>query len=145
VGVFVIVLSGASKGVKKRVGSRLRIGKAPDNDLVLHDATVSRHHCEIVRDPSGTLVVRDLGSRNGTRVGGARVREAEIGTGITLAIGGVDVSLQPSVEPLEVLPSDHDRFGEALGRSLTMRRVPSPPWAANLGYSPTGKVRTTRE
>jgi len=147
VGLVVVVLTGASKGVKKRLPAKLRVGKSPDNDLVLHDATVSRHHCEIERAPRGAVIVRDLGSRNGLRVGSAKVREAEIKVGTTLTIGGVDVVLQPAVESLDVLPSDHDRFGDALGASLAMRRVfgaleyiaPSDATVLLMGESGTGK------
>jgi DNA-binding NtrC family response regulator len=123
IGVVVVVLSGTSRAMTKRVGARLRIGKAPDNDLVLHDATVSRHHCEIFRRADGVLMVQDAGSRNGTRVGGARVREAELNVGTTLSVGGVDLVLKPSVEALEVLPSVHDHFGDVIGRSLAMRTL----------------------
>ena len=63
------------KGTSKVVGGRLTIGKAADNDLVLSDDTVSRHHCEIVRAPDG-LHVRDLESTNGTKIDGTRIREA---------------------------------------------------------------------
>lgn len=43
----------------------LLVGRAPDNDLVLTDARVSGHHVVIHWDDVG-LVIRDLGSRNGT-------------------------------------------------------------------------------
>ena len=147
IGMVVVVLSGVSKGVRKRVASRLTVGRAPDNDLVLHDGTVSRHHCEIVRTHEGKLVIRDLGSENGTRVANARVREAEIASGTTLSVGGVDVVIRPSVERIDVLPSDNDRFGDAIGKSLAMRRVfglleyvaQSDATILLLGESGTGK------
>ncbi len=47
VGIQVVVMSGNAKGTSRRIGERLRIGKAADNDLVLADDTVSRHHCEL--------------------------------------------------------------------------------------------------
>jgi hypothetical protein len=63
--LIVVVVSGQARGQRTRLGERLRIGKAPDNDLVLPDDTVSRHHCELERATSG-IVVRDLGSTNHT-------------------------------------------------------------------------------
>ena len=74
-GVIAIVLSGGAKGTTRPLRETLRIGKAPDNDLVLPDDTVSRHHCELVRSKGG-IHVKDLGSTNGTRVQGARITEA---------------------------------------------------------------------
>ena len=53
----------------------MKIGKAPDNDLVLPDDTVSRYHLTIARVREG-LEVKDLGSTNGVRIGGAKIKEA---------------------------------------------------------------------
>src|SRR5688572_13716857 len=50
-------------------GSGLTIGRAADNDLVVADSRVSRHHARIV-GRRGTLVYADLGSTNGSRVNG---------------------------------------------------------------------------
>ena len=52
--------------------TELTIGAAPKNHLVLHDSTVSRHHCVITVTGRGFLL-RDLGSRNGTLVNGVLV------------------------------------------------------------------------
>jgi DNA-binding NtrC family response regulator len=122
VGIQIIVLSGSSKGTTQRIGERLRIGKAPDNDLVLADDTVSRHHCELTRASDG-IHVRDLGSTNGTRVQGARVTEAVVQPGVVLKVGEVEMALRPSVRSVEVLPSDKTWFGAAIGQSLAMRTI----------------------
>ncbi len=45
----------------------ITVGRAPDNDLVVEDASVSGHHAEIAKI-EGRWVVRDLGSLNGTYV-----------------------------------------------------------------------------
>ena len=42
-----LVVSGQARGSRAQIRGLLRIGKAPDNDLVLPDASVSRYHCEI--------------------------------------------------------------------------------------------------
>jgi transcriptional regulator with GAF, ATPase, and Fis domain len=65
-----------------------RIGKSPDNDLVLLDETVSRDHCEIVRDDKGYLL-RDLGSTNGTLLDGAEIREGYLRAGVVIRVGRV--------------------------------------------------------
>src|ERR1700682_669398 len=101
-GLAAIVLTGSHKGTSKVVGGRLTIGKAPDNDLVLTDDTVSRHHCEIVRAPDG-LHVRDLESTNGTKVDGTRVREATIQPGSVLRVGEVEISVRASSHQTEAL------------------------------------------
>src|SRR4051794_22092528 len=71
-----VVLSGEQRGHERVIDADVfRIGKSPDNDLVLTDDTVSRSHCEILRDERGFLV-RDLESTNGTLLEGAEIREA---------------------------------------------------------------------
>jgi transcriptional regulator with GAF, ATPase, and Fis domain len=121
-GITAVVLSGSAKGTSRAIRDVLRIGKAPDNDLMLPDDTVSRHHCELYRARDG-IRVRDLGSTNGTKVHGARVTEAVVTPGSVLKVGEVEILLRASVRSTEVLPSEKTRFGEALGRSLAMRTI----------------------
>jgi hypothetical protein len=65
----------------------LTIGRAKDCDCVLTDPTVSRHHAELRRDGERWLL-RDLGSRNGTRVNGMRVlAPTEVHPGDRIALG----------------------------------------------------------
>lgn len=45
------------------------IGRAPDNDIILDDQRISRHHMQIHQEPSG-IFVTDLGSANGVQVNG---------------------------------------------------------------------------
>jgi ABC-type multidrug transport system ATPase subunit len=65
----------------------LRIGRIPDNDVVLPDLDVSRHHAELRKSPSGTYEIVDLGSHNGTFVNGRRVSSAVIGEDDIVSIG----------------------------------------------------------
>jgi pSer/pThr/pTyr-binding forkhead associated (FHA) protein len=56
----------------------LRIGRTPDNDLVLSDLSVSRHHAELRKSSSGKFEIVDLGRNNGTFVNGQRVTSATL-------------------------------------------------------------------
>jgi 8-oxo-dGTP diphosphatase len=52
----------------------IRIGRTPDNDVVLaHDLGVTRHHAELRKSSAGSYEIIDLGSHNGTFVNGTRV------------------------------------------------------------------------
>jgi hypothetical protein len=74
-------------------GGRLRVGRALDNDLVLPDDRVSRHHGQIsVR--FGTLVYADLGSTNGSFVNGVRVSEIALGPSDVLQLGGSALTVE---------------------------------------------------
>ena len=62
------------------------LGRNSDADVRLDDSWVSRVHCEI-SEISGTLLVRDLDSRNGTLVNGQYVKEAHLLPGDRLTVG----------------------------------------------------------
>ncbi|MEU6625591.1 FHA domain-containing protein [Streptomyces litmocidini] len=52
------------------LGRVMRIGRALENELVVSDLQVSRHHAEFHATPDGRFEIRDLGSHNGTYVNG---------------------------------------------------------------------------
>jgi pSer/pThr/pTyr-binding forkhead associated (FHA) protein len=62
------------------------LGRNPDADVRLDDRWISRVHCEI-SEINGTLVVRDLDSRNGTLVNGESIKEAHLLPGDRLTVG----------------------------------------------------------
>ncbi|MFS8477646.1 MAG: FHA domain-containing protein [Micromonosporaceae bacterium] len=68
------------------IATRLRIGRDPDNDVILDDLLVSKHHAE-VRHVNGTYLVVDLGSRNGTFHNGRQVPRALLAPGDMISIG----------------------------------------------------------
>ena len=64
----------------------LRIGRGPDNDIVVSDLSVSRHHAELRRTASGYQIV-DLDSHNGTFVNGQQIGSAPLTEGDIVGIG----------------------------------------------------------
>lgn len=52
----------------------LTIGKLPENQIVINNPMVSRHHAKIVMDKAGHFEIVDLNSKNGTFVNGRKVR-----------------------------------------------------------------------
>ncbi|WP_326671680.1 FHA domain-containing protein [Streptomyces canus] len=65
----------------------VRIGRADDNDLVIDDLVVSRHHAELRALPDDSYEIADLGSHNGTYLNGRPVTGAAIGPGDIVGIG----------------------------------------------------------
>lgn len=63
------------------------IGRSIDNEVILTDIAVSRKHLKVIRDPNGALRLNDLGSGNGTKLNGAKVREAILKQGDRIEIG----------------------------------------------------------
>jgi transcriptional regulator with GAF, ATPase, and Fis domain len=144
--VVVVVLSGSQRGRQVFLRERMRVGKAPDNDLVLEDDTVSRHHCELERREHGVLV-RDLGSTNHTRVGRTAIQEAVVEAGATIKVGGVELGVRVEPRRAQLLPSESRHFGEAIGHSIALRTIfgmleriaPTDAAVLLLGETGTGK------
>jgi len=69
-----VVSTGSLTGRTLEVERRLVVGRDEGCELVLEDdEKVSRRHCAFSPNPDGTLTVEDLGSSNGTFVGGERI------------------------------------------------------------------------
>src|SRR5881409_3882479 len=64
------------------------VGRKEECDLRLDHKSVSKMHCVIVKT-DGLLLLRDLGSTNGTRVNGQRVRRAALLPNDTLAVANL--------------------------------------------------------
>lgn len=77
-------------------GAPMRIGRAPECELVLKDSRVSRRHARL-QARGGMLVLTDLGSTNGTRVNGHRVTEVVLGQGDRIEIGETSIVVDASV------------------------------------------------
>jgi transcriptional regulator with AAA-type ATPase domain len=103
-------------------GETCRIGAHATNDVVIQDPAVSRFHCRLLLE-SGGWRVRDWSSLNGTRLGGIRIRDADLPADATLAIGDSIIRIQP-VAPVEqeVVPTV-PVFGLIAGTSLPMRKL----------------------
>ena len=122
VALKLVVLDGPDAGAEVPIGGPSEIGADPSCALVLTDPAVSRHHAR-VRIGNGNVVVTDLESRNGTFIGEARIREAEVPIGSVLRIGKSVVAVQLRWRIREVPPSTARAFGDLYGESLAMREI----------------------
>jgi len=121
--VELVVVEGKDRGKRITVrGSSARIGTAAGSDLGLTDPTVSRVHCEI-RVRTGTITLKDQGSTNGTYVGGARIRDADVPAGTVLRVGATSIRVEVGDAPSFVEVSPRSSFGELVGASLPMRQL----------------------
>lgn len=70
------------------------VGRADQNTLVLRHETVSSHHCEVLFN-GPEIIVRDLDSRNGTFVDGARVKgQQQVKSGQRIRFGEIEARLE---------------------------------------------------
>ena len=100
----------------------IHIGSNKTADIVLTDPTVSRRHAEIRRGRDGILL-RDLGSMNGTFVGHVRAKEVYLGADTLFRVGRTEMSFTPADEVIDVEPSQADHFESLVGNSVAMREV----------------------
>lgn len=83
-----VVVGGDAKAAEINLKLPAIIGRGRNASLTLAHPLVSRQHCEIV-EHEGRLLVRDLGSLNGTFVGNERITESILGPGELLTVGTV--------------------------------------------------------
>ncbi len=100
----------------------LVIGAGSPSSVVVRDETVSGRHCAL-RVVDGAVVIEDLGSRNGTFVGGARVHEARGHAGAAIAIGRSMLVLGRADEGEGEAPPGGEPLQGIAGSSLAMRRL----------------------
>jgi pSer/pThr/pTyr-binding forkhead associated (FHA) protein len=94
------------------VGDVVAIGRAPSNDVVIDDPTVSAEHALLTKSPTGYRL-KDLSSTNGTQINGISVTDAELKDGAEVRFGYVTGIFQDATEksdPTRELarPSEHD-------------------------------------
>ncbi|MDC3961470.1 sigma 54-interacting transcriptional regulator [Polyangium jinanense] len=124
----------------------LVVGTSAECDLVVSDPRVSRRHCELRLTRKG-VVLRDLGSKNGTLIGDLAVMEVLLPLGTVVTLAGSRLSTHLAGAPSIVSLSTSTRFGEAIGESLPMRALfaaleraaASSETVLLLGESGTGK------
>jgi len=97
------------------------VGRDAAVQIPLEDEEVSAIHCELRAVDHGVLV-RDLGSTNGTFVGSVRVKEVEITSPTEILVGKTRIVVEPTAKQrVDVGFVDH--FGPIVGGSPKMRRV----------------------
>lgn len=74
---------------------QVRVGRHTDNDLVLSDSSVSRKHAIFILN-NDTILVRDLGSKNGISINGQPVTQGLLRDGEILSVGEVILKLSVS-------------------------------------------------
>jgi len=82
---------------------RTLIGRRNDCDIRIPLTEVSRHHTEL-RIDGGKVLVKDLGSSNGTFINNKRVQSATLAPGDHVIIGPVVFTLQINGEPKDIRP-----------------------------------------
>jgi pSer/pThr/pTyr-binding forkhead associated (FHA) protein len=122
----VLVEVGGQPGIA-RFAASFTIGRAPENDLVVTDASVSQRHAAVTLERDGWWL-QDLGSTNGTVVAGRRIERMAVGSGLRVRLGHHGPSMRVTLEEAReeeaatrtAVPSE-----TAIARRYLGRRAPS--------------------
>jgi hypothetical protein len=95
----------------------ITIGRSPESDFVVVDATVSKVHARLEEDPAGTLVLRDLGSRNGIHVGPSRTPACPVAGMLHCHVGlaEIEILVVGEADTQEVALGELRRFDKRRG------------------------------
>jgi pSer/pThr/pTyr-binding forkhead associated (FHA) protein len=94
------------------VKDMILVGRKDDSDVRLEHKSVSKMHCVIVKT-DGLLFLRDLGSTNGTRVNGQRVRRAALLPNDQLTIANYKFRVHLGPEDVSVHAEEHTQQMDA--------------------------------
>jgi len=122
-GVRLVVIEGPDTGLERSAAEdRIIVGTHESAHLVLGDSAVSRLHFELVASDDQVLV-RDLGSKNGTCVDGLKVLAAYVRDGAVIEIGRTRLRVSTGREPVALPLSSRAALGVMVGSSAAMRRA----------------------
>lgn len=169
-------VKGKSRAIELEIAGhrRLSVGRGPENDLVIDDASVSKMHASLVVNAAGNLAVADTGSTNGTFVAGNRIaygKAVEIGPDGVIKFGTIGVRFEstdePEPEPVPEIPQAAAtevlsfRAEEIIVKPIGEDPVPRPAVSDGIGETaprpdessigadpepdPLGASRTTRD
>ena len=130
-------------GVRWKGAEPLTVGRGGENRIVLSDDGISAHHLRLDRDADG-IVVTDLNSRNGTRVGTVPLH------GSTTIVPGqtIELARQVWLTPLRALASGAQKLGWALRLDQRPGLLPIPGGPRSLSdlipASPSPRRSTSR-
>lgn len=125
---------GEREGDIARIGSpRFTVGRRPGNSIQLQDSSVSGQHAEFVTDDEG-LLLRDLGSTNGTRLGGEKITEARPQHGDVVTFGSVNAIFEDSESgEIELEIPGMPVTGRARPATSSVPKTGAPAQAASAG------------
>ncbi len=131
------------KTVVPFVRDEITIGRQEGNTIRLTERNVSRRHARLMRQ-NGHVVIEDLGSYNGIKVNGDRIKgQVPLGEGDLVQIGDYDLAVQ--AETLESANPTVPLATAAQRPSGPQRSVSRPDMAATVPAMPTAEPPSAAE
>ena len=108
-----IIVQGSEGRREYELGAVTSIGRHPDNAIQILDRIVSKEHAQIIKQPSGKFLYRDLGSLNGSFFANERISERLLNDGDELLLGSTQVVFQEKA------------VGDSAAQQVTIEPAPS--------------------
>ncbi|MFZ9881012.1 MAG: ATPase, T2SS/T4P/T4SS family [Phycisphaerales bacterium] len=116
------------------ISDPVSVGRLPDNGIQFNDDGLSRQHCVFERTPEGWQI-RDLGSRNGTKLNGSKVTAGALASGDIVRVGTLEIRFvdpepaKPVAAPAAAAPS---RAPARPGATIAATPTTQSPYEAAL-------------
>ena len=143
--VLEVINESVARGKQYEIRVQLaHIGRGAHNDVVIDDDSVSDSHAKLQRREDGWFLI-DLGSTNGTYVGGSRLAsERRLDGAPDVRFGGVKLTFRPADSPvpaakstraIATMPIDRSKLPKRETKPAASPRPPEPPPAERKGMS----------
>ena len=123
-----VINEGVARGTRFELRVPLaHVGRGAHNDIVIDDDSVSDTHAKLQRRDDGWYLI-DLGSTNGTYVGGSRLttHERRLDGAPDVRFGGVKLTFRPADIPVPAAKSTRAIASMPIDRSKLPPREPRP-------------------
>jgi len=117
---YIVVYQRDQEIERRELGESLTVGRSLDCDLTIHDILLSRRHCKIHAEGE-SWIISDLGSKNGTRVGGKPTFHSKIADGDVIRLGKTAIRFRAGA------------FVDPSRRKLSAQNRPADPFEALAG------------
>ncbi len=97
--------------------TEISLGRSSENEVVLNDFSVSRHHA-VIRKEKGAWVVADQNSTNGVKVNGRFVTQSPIEAGDVLTVGTFTLTVREEAPPPRPVPRETSESSSTFVRSI---------------------------
>ena len=129
--MFKLISTAGEQSIDLQLGRTLVVGRAVTSDIPIYDPTISRRHAEVSLTETGVLV-KDLGSSNGTFLNGAKVAEAEAAADDVVTFGKVAFRVKevtapaprPQVVPTPITPPGAFASPKSAAGGTIVRQLP---------------------
>lgn len=124
--ILVDTASGVDKG-QWVLPLPVTIGRCPTVDLTISDGSISRKHCQFLLDPYGSLIVHDLGSKNGVYIDERRVDKGVVIPGTEVRMGVLTLRVELTEEVADEVEEAEESFDLEvfdLGETQPVRIIP---------------------